>query len=633
VSTKVHYEVHVLEGNRWSFLSRYPGNEREEAMSDARQAEIRLGRPTKVVRDTFYTELNYSEETVAYMSPNAKGRDAHAAEPAHRKRSQPDIRYRPKRGYSSSYNRRQQTRAPSTTAPSSTTDSSFLVRLILVLIASIVIAAALTAALGFFLNALKNFDIYLPERINAQIAIYWYIAMFLLASVALNKAYVPWRHLFRKVKAHREDRISTKNEREKRAVSFALKPKNSDPFKDAREEKERLEIKILRGDPDVTPDPYEVADTKAKSKDAEAVAFNDPARVSTEHVSDATATPEPTPVTGDEEDDVQASDTSDRQPEDDAPEDVRDESERTEIGQTPLTEMGTERLYMVRFLGDTVMSLRGSQDQLGPETRFGVSLYLAGAASILSDRHGLTPDAEQSILSDALHLIGSTEAERRSFFENYNDHMSAKRNGDIIHAGEAAMMKSLSDTDRPSAGLDALLQKWSKPASPLPEIKSVFLLTYANTHQGGSASVDDYIVRHNRMVRVAIAEQDGEEVRHTGKGIFAKFASADDAICAAIVMQKERERLKKSASPPPQLRIALAASLITDSDPEISGSVFSFADSLCRRLRDGQIACDELVKQTCTISDVTFDRSIPTAHSGIGERGRAVEILWEPVPA
>ena len=148
-----------------------------------------------------------------------------------------------------------------------------------------------------------------------------------------------------------------------------------------------------------------------------------------------------------------------------------------------------------------------------------------------------------------------------------------------------------------------------------------------------STTGDDYMDRHNRLVRQATAEQDGEEVRHTGKGIFAKFLNADDAVCAAIAIQKERARLKKSDAPPPPLRIALVASLEGDSDPEISGQVFTYADGLCRRLQDGQIASDELVRKTCTIPDVAFDRTIPTAHSGIAEKERAVEIVWEPVSA
>ncbi len=296
--------------------------------------------------------------------------------------------------------------------------------------------------------------------------------------------------------------------------------------------------------------------------------------------------------------------------------------------------MDIDRLIMTRFLGDTVMALRANQNQMDARTRFGVSLYLAGAASALADQHGLTPDAEHAVLSDALGLIGHTNAVRESFFSKYDENMDAIKNREIIQAGESAMRLHLKFADGPAKGLGSMIEKWHKPGiSPALDLGEVFLLTYANIpHMATSGSENDALDRHNRSVRKVLSDCNGLEVRHTGKGIFARFEHPDDAICAAIAIQQDRERQKKSESPPPPTRVAIVASHIDESNPDISGKVFSHSDILCRRLSDGRIACDAALSALCTIEDVTFDRTIPDAHSGITDKEHAVEILWNPLP-
>jgi len=638
MATTSHYEVYVLEGNRWAFMARYSGKEREDAMTDARQIEVRTGRPTKVVRDTYYNELNYSEETVAYMSPNAKEHDKRPASRAQASR-------RPVQRSQGSASRpapRTQKVVPQTKPLKlqPVSNSSFFVKLILALVASIVIAAGLTAALGFFINALSNLGVEIPDTVNAQIGLFWYGAMFLLTSVALNKAYVPWRQFILGVRQNATEHpapTESKNKRSKR-VKMAIKPRQPSAMERAAKEQEIHDVRVLRGDPEVTPDPYAQDESNGGEIEPDAFAFDQHNR--TENLAEPPSSPDtPAPPAQKE---TESEDTSDNASEtlatEDADEDALDEnnesiSEESALT-TPITEMDTERVFMIKLLGDLVTSLRSSQDQMDPSIRQGVNLYLAGAASVLSDRRGLTPDEEHLILDEALRLIGNEDADREVFFADFERRLSDTRNHDLIHAGEVAMIRSLTETNNSSKGLDTALRTWIAPAaSPLPAIEHVFLLTYADVSVAATTTGDDLMDRHNRLARVSIAEHDGSEVRHTGKGIFARFGNADDAICAAIAMQQERSRQSKSSSPPPVMRVALTASLSGEGDPELSGNVFSYADALCRRLADGQIAGDELVQKTCTIPAVACDRTIPTVHSGITDRGRAIEIKWEPVPA
>ena len=269
-------------------------------------------------------------------------------------------------------------------------------------------------------------------------------------------------------------------------------------------------------------------------------------------------------------------------------------------------------------------------------TRFGLSLYLAGAASALGDQRGLTPDAERSVLSQALRLIGHSKVMVESFLAKYDDNMEAKKNRDLISAGETAMIRHLHSSDGSAKTLGSIIEQWKKPRlSPTFILGDVFLLTYAVMPQSNNpiGLADDPMDRHNRRIRKVLSDCDGEEVRHTGKGIFARFKLPDDAICAAIAIQQDWDRLRKSEAPPPPTCVAIVGSSPGDGDPAVSGETFSQADILCRRLGESQVACDTLVRDNCTIQDIRFGTQIPNAHSGISEKVNAFrKILWDLLP-
>ena len=54
----------------------------------------------------------------------------------------------------------------------------------------------------------------------------------------------------------------------------------------------------------------------------------------------------------------------------------------------------------------------------------------------------------------------------------------------------------------------------------------------------GDEAWDSVIRLHDKAVRAAVAEQGGEEVKATGDGFFLAFADADQAIEAAVTIQR-----------------------------------------------------------------------------------------------
>lgn len=626
----VQFEVYVQEKGRWTFHARYPGYEWDQALDDARGTEVRTGLATKIIRDTYDRDRGISEETVAYQSPNAKksggkNQSAQAGQASGRT---------PRGGKSSRAGAAGASGANSLTP---VTDTMFFVRLILSLGASILIAGMLTILLNTVFNAVQNFGYQISSASASQILMYWFMAMLSLSAIALNKAYVPWRRM---LAGHREPSVQAQraNPDPARAsappVQLKLTAKPPSPELEAEREQAVQDMKMLRGDLDPLASqnaPENVEEPNALSSAEDPIDFSAGSAAGQEPDAAPELTSQPDKPVKPPETDETARDEQAQSDGHEAADDAKDAKD--DKPQASLADMDMESLVMVRFMGDVVMSIRSAQGEMDGTMRFGISLYLAGAASTLADQHGLTPAKEKEILAEALELIGHSSAVRESFLAKYDENLNAKKNQKLIEAGEQDMLRHLRSNDGPAKDLGGLLDQWDQPSlKPEPKLGGVFLLTYTSIPQSALPdAVHQAMDRHNRGVRHVLADCSGAEVRHTGKGIFAHFDHPDDAICAAISIQQAYEGQKTSAEPMPPARVSLVATLNTGPESDISGEIFHAADTLCRRITDLQIAADVRLGNACTIPDVTFGRDIPHAHSGIADGPQAMELEWQPL--
>jgi class 3 adenylate cyclase len=73
----------------------------------------------------------------------------------------------------------------------------------------------------------------------------------------------------------------------------------------------------------------------------------------------------------------------------------------------------------------------------------------------------------------------------------------------------------------------------------------------------GDAAWDGVIRIHDKTLRAAAAEQGGEEVKATGDGFFLAFADADQAIEAAVAIQRRLTEQRRSQGFAPSVRIGI----------------------------------------------------------------------------
>src|SRR5207249_11660560 len=98
----------------------------------------------------------------------------------------------------------------------------------------------------------------------------------------------------------------------------------------------------------------------------------------------------------------------------------------------------------------------------------------------------------------------------------------------------------------------------------------------------GDDAAMDLLDLHNTVVRNALADLGGREVKHTGDGIMASFVSAAAAVRSAIRIQRELAKHEK-ANPerPLKVRVGAAAGEPVEQHNDLFGSTVQLAARLC----------------------------------------------------
>lgn len=109
------------------------------------------------------------------------------------------------------------------------------------------------------------------------------------------------------------------------------------------------------------------------------------------------------------------------------------------------------------------------------------------------------------------------------------------------------------------------------------------------TRRLGDARAVEMVRAHDALVRRALKEAEGREVKHTGDGIMASFAGADAAIACARAIQQAFDAFNLASREKLQVRIGIdIGEPIADSD-DLFGRTVQLAARLCHEARPGTI--------------------------------------------
>src|SRR5271170_2813344 len=148
------------------------------------------------------------------------------------------------------------------------------------------------------------------------------------------------------------------------------------------------------------------------------------------------------------------------------------------------------------------------------------------------------------------------------------------------------------------------------------------------TQQLGDREAMRLLRRHDSIVRSALAQFGGSEVKHTGDGIMAAFASASQAVGAAIEVQRALGEQGEDEQSPFHVRIGVAAGEPVTERDDLFGAAVQLAARLCACAQPDCIVVSSGVHDLCRGKGMRFSDAGHVAVKGFDEPIGHFEVDW-----
>jgi class 3 adenylate cyclase len=152
----------------------------------------------------------------------------------------------------------------------------------------------------------------------------------------------------------------------------------------------------------------------------------------------------------------------------------------------------------------------------------------------------------------------------------------------------------------------------------------------ALTQSLGDDAVMTLLDLHNTVVRNALADLGGREVKHTGDGIMASFVSAAGAVRCAIQIQRELDKhAQVNLECPLKVRVGAAAGEPVEQHNDLFGSTVQLAARLCAHANPEQILVSNAIAELCIGKGLSFEDVGDLTLKGFASPIRAHAAAWK----
>jgi class 3 adenylate cyclase/pimeloyl-ACP methyl ester carboxylesterase len=150
------------------------------------------------------------------------------------------------------------------------------------------------------------------------------------------------------------------------------------------------------------------------------------------------------------------------------------------------------------------------------------------------------------------------------------------------------------------------------------------------TQRLGDAKAQDVLRTHNSIVRDALKAHSGSEIKHTGDGIMASFASASRGLESAIAMQRAfAQHNEANPDVPIRVRVGLNAGEPVAEEKDLFGTAVQLAARICDYAEPGQILVPIVVRELAAGKKFLFADLGETALRGFEDPVRLFELRWQ----
>jgi len=152
----------------------------------------------------------------------------------------------------------------------------------------------------------------------------------------------------------------------------------------------------------------------------------------------------------------------------------------------------------------------------------------------------------------------------------------------------------------------------------------------ALTQRLGDAAAQEVRRTHNEIVRTALGIHAGREIKHTGDGIMASFATASSALdCAIAIQQDVATHKEEHPGSPLGVYIGLNAGEPIAEDDDLFGTSVDLAARLVDHAQPGQIIASDVVRQLAAGKDFFFADLGETELRGFEDPIKLWELRWQ----
>ena len=148
------------------------------------------------------------------------------------------------------------------------------------------------------------------------------------------------------------------------------------------------------------------------------------------------------------------------------------------------------------------------------------------------------------------------------------------------------------------------------------------------TERLGDRRATEMVRAHDSIVRRCLSRVGGREVKHTGDGIMASFATTAAAIDCAAAIQSEFQRYNQGNTEPIHIRIGLDCGEPVEDSRDLFGTTVQLAARLCSAAQPDQILVSENVYRDHGSGSSYFTKRRARRLKGFSHAVPLYECLW-----
>ena len=149
------------------------------------------------------------------------------------------------------------------------------------------------------------------------------------------------------------------------------------------------------------------------------------------------------------------------------------------------------------------------------------------------------------------------------------------------------------------------------------------------TRRLGDEAAMELLEVHDSIVRNALADLGGREIKHLGDGIMASFVSAAAAVkCASRVQREIARHRRENKDRPLSVRLGVAAGEPVEHHNDLFGCTVQLAARLCSHAQAEQILVSNVVAELCEGKALPFEDLGKVALKGFDQPVRAHAVTW-----